>query len=96
MAFQIILTYTKDDPLVDWYVLPQGVRDLVEEYKADGRIIEWIEEEIDALTLQYRVTWDNQPRSLDFDNESANQACQAEKNSYNTANNITYAKTYGQ
>lgn len=96
MSFQIILTYKKEDPLVDWYVLPQAVKDLVEEYKADGRIEEWIEEEIDALTLQYRVTWDNQPRSLEFDNESVNQACQSAKNQHNTNNNITYYKTYGQ
>ena len=31
MSFQIILTYTKEDPLVDWYVLPQNVRDLIED-----------------------------------------------------------------
>ena len=96
MSFQIILTYTKEDPLVDWYVLPQDVRDLIEAYKSDGRIEEWIEEELDALTLQYRITWDNQPRSLEFDNETANQACQSAKNLHNTNNNITYTKTYGQ
>ena len=96
MAFTIILTYSKEDPLVDWYPEPADVTNLINQYKADGKITSLVEEEVDSLTKRYTITFDNQPRSLELENESVMQAFKSSQTVHNTNNNITVTKTYGQ
>ena len=50
MAFTIILTYSKEDPLVDWYPEPADVTNVINDYKAAGKITSLVEEDIDGLT----------------------------------------------
>jgi len=96
MAFTIILTYSKEDPLVDWYPEPADVTNLINDYKAAGKITSLVEEEIDSLFKKYMITFDNQPRSLELENESVMQSFKSSQTVHNTTNNITVTKTYGQ
>lgn len=96
MAFTIILTYSKEDPLVDWYPEPVDVTNLINDYKAAGKITSLVEEEIDSLSKRYTITFDNQPRSLELENESVMQSFKSSQIVHNTTNKITVTKTYGQ
>tara|TARA_B100002019_G_C20908816_1_gene421804 strand:- start:117 stop:407 length:291 start_codon:yes stop_codon:yes gene_type:complete len=96
MSFTIIYTYYKEDPLVDWYPEPADVTNLINQYKADGKITYHNEEEVDSLTKRYTITFDNQPRSLELGDESVIQAFKSGQTVHNTNNQITVTKTYGQ
>ena len=95
MSFTIILTYSKPDPLIEWHSEPADVTALINQYKADGKITYLNEEDIDSLTKKYTITFDNQPRSLELENESVMMAFKSSQNNHNTTNNITVTKTYG-
>jgi hypothetical protein len=96
MAFTIIYTHSKEDPLVDWYPEPAEVTNLINDYKAAGKITSLVEEDIDSLTKRYTITFDNQPRSLELGDESVIQSFKSSQAIHNTTNNITITKTYGQ
>ena len=95
MSFTIIYTYYKEDPLVDWYPEPADVTNLINQYRADGKITSLVEEDIDSLTKKYTITFDNQPRSLELGDESVIQAFKSSQSVHNTNNQISVTKTYG-
>ena len=96
MSFQIILTYTKEDPLVDWFEYGDDVQGIIDKHKANGNIEEWIVDDSDALKRIYKITFKNAPASLEFNSESVIEAHNSSRELHSTNNQIIGVKTYGQ
>jgi len=96
MSFQLIYTYTKTDPLVEWFSYGDDVQAVIDKHKANGNITEYVVEDIDGLTRQYRITFSSIEASQQLGAESTISSLEVSRENYNRTNNITGVKSYGQ
>ena len=89
MATRVILTYKKQEGSGDFISMPDDVIQLLNQYKTDGKLIDWSKNEDDADSTVYTMTWQSDEDKEEFRKESKVLEFADLANKHNFDNSIT-------
>ena len=89
MATRVILTYKKQDDSGDFIEIPENVIELLDKYKADGKLTDYSKNEDDPKSVVYTYNWKTDENKDEFRTESKVLEFADLANKHNFDNNIT-------
>ena len=89
MATRVILTYKKQEDSGDFISMPDDVIQLLDQYKTDGKLIDWSKNEDDANSTVYTMTWQSDEDKDEFRKETKVLEFADLANKHNFDNSIT-------